>query len=76
MPWWPEERRHPSLHRVLVHLTAGTHRHAGHADVLRELVDGAVGDRAEFGSSVGEDPGRWGEHRARVQAVAEQAAVR
>ena len=28
---------------VLVHLVQETARHAGHADILRELVDGAVG---------------------------------
>ncbi|WP_138760109.1 DinB family protein [Modestobacter altitudinis] len=76
VPWWPEERRHPTLQRVLVHLIAETHRHAGHADVVRELVDGTVGDLAEFGSSTGDDPVRWGEHRARVQAAAEDAAGR
>jgi hypothetical protein len=34
------------LHRVLVHVIAETHRHAGHADIVRELIDGAVGLRA------------------------------
>jgi uncharacterized damage-inducible protein DinB len=71
VPWWPEERRHPTLQRVLVHLVAETQRHAGHADVLRELADGAVGDRAEFGSSVGDDAARWTAHHARVQAAAD-----
>jgi hypothetical protein len=32
-----------SLHRVLLHVAAGTHRHAGHADIVREPVDGSVG---------------------------------
>lgn len=32
-----------TLHRVLVHVTANTQRHAGHADILRETIDGAVG---------------------------------
>jgi hypothetical protein len=32
-----------SLHRVLVHVLAETERHAGHADIVRELIDGAVG---------------------------------
>jgi uncharacterized damage-inducible protein DinB len=40
-PWLSE---HPmSLHRVMVHVLAETERHAGHADVVRELIDGAVG---------------------------------
>lgn len=33
-----------SLHWVLVHMVEETARHAGHLDVLRELVDGQTGD--------------------------------
>ncbi|AAZ55170.1 putative mini-circle protein [Thermobifida fusca YX] len=33
----------PSLRWVLVHLVEETARHAGHADILREQIDGAVG---------------------------------
>jgi hypothetical protein len=76
VPWWPEERRHPTLSRVLVHLTAETHRHAGHADIVRELVDGAAGMLPEVSNLGSEDPGDWAAHRARVQAAAEAAAGR
>jgi hypothetical protein len=76
VPWWPEERRHPTLSRVLVHLTAETHRHAGHADIVRELVDGAAGMLPEVSNLGSEDPGDWAAHRARVQAAAEVAAGR
>ena len=41
VPWWPEERRETTLHRLLVHVIAETNRHAGHADILRELIDGS-----------------------------------
>ena len=40
VPWWPAERREPTLHRVLAHVVAETSRHAGQADIVRELVDG------------------------------------
>ncbi len=40
IPWWPEPKG--TLSRVLVHLIAETHRHAGHADIVRELIDGTV----------------------------------
>ncbi len=33
-----------SLRWIMVHMIEETARHAGHADVLRELTDGAVGD--------------------------------
>jgi Protein of unknown function (DUF664) len=45
VPWWPKERREVTLHRILVHMIAETHRHADHADIVRELNDGAVGLR-------------------------------
>jgi hypothetical protein len=43
VPWWPEERRHPTLHTLLVHTIQKTARHAGHADIIRENIDGAAG---------------------------------
>jgi uncharacterized damage-inducible protein DinB len=36
--------RHFSLRWVLLHLIEETARHAGHADFLREAIDGAVGE--------------------------------
>lgn len=46
VPWWSPANRAVTLHRVLVHVLADTTRHAGHADVLREAVDGAAGLRS------------------------------
>jgi hypothetical protein len=34
-----------SLRWVYVHMIDETARHAGHADIIRELIDGATGDR-------------------------------
>ena len=36
--------RHFSLRWVLLHLIEETSRHAGHADLLREAIDGTVGE--------------------------------
>jgi uncharacterized damage-inducible protein DinB len=33
-----------SVRRILVHMVEEVARHAGHMDILRELIDGAVGD--------------------------------
>ncbi|SER03902.1 Protein of unknown function [Lentzea xinjiangensis] len=41
VPWWP--RPEVMLFNVLVHVLTETARHAGHADVLREQLDGATG---------------------------------
>lgn len=35
---------HPSVRWVVVHMIEENARHAGHADLLRELVDGTTGD--------------------------------
>ena len=44
VPWWGEDNE-VTLHRILVHVTAETQRHAGHADVVRELADGLIGTK-------------------------------
>jgi uncharacterized damage-inducible protein DinB len=43
VPWWPAARSHPTLHHLLVHTIQETARHAGHADIIREYIDGAAG---------------------------------
>ena len=39
--WWGDAP--VTLHHILVHVTVETQRHAGHADIVRELIDGSVG---------------------------------
>lgn len=41
VPWWP--RPDVTLLNVLVHVLSDTTRHAGHADILREQLDGQTG---------------------------------
>jgi uncharacterized damage-inducible protein DinB len=68
VPWWPPERRQVTLHQILVHMVTETAHHAGHADILRELLDGradAVTDRS---------PADWAAHRQRLETVAESVA--
>ena len=72
VPWWPEDRREVTLHRILVHVIAETHRHAGHADIVRELIDGAVGLRADNDNMVAGDAAWWEDYRSRLEQVAEQ----
>jgi hypothetical protein len=42
VPWWP--RPEVMLFNVLVHVLTETARHAGHADIVREQLDGATGE--------------------------------
>jgi hypothetical protein len=76
VPWWPPERREPTLHRVLVHMIAETERHAGHADIVRELIDGSVGVRAEHSNLPDGDAAWWLAHRDRVEQAARHGAAR
>jgi len=74
VPWWPPERSEVTLHRILVHMIAETDRHAGHADVVRELIDGAVGLRPDNGNLPPVDQAWWESYRERLEQVAQQAA--
>jgi len=76
VPWWPLERREVTLHRILVHVIAENHRHAGHADVVRELVDGAVGLRPDNDNMAPGDDAWWEDYRGRLQRAAQAAAER
>jgi hypothetical protein len=71
--WWPPERRAVTLHHVLVHVIAETHRHAGHADVVRELIDGAAGLRAGGDNLPEEDAAWWSAYRNRLEQAAREA---
>jgi len=46
VPWWGDDDE-VTLHQVLVHMVAETQRHAGHADIVREMIDGRAGRRPE-----------------------------
>jgi hypothetical protein len=62
-----------TLHRVLVHMIAETDRHAGHADIVRELIDGAVGVRRDNDNMAPGDRAWWQRHRDRLERAAKQA---
>ena len=74
VPWWPAERNEVTLHRVLVHMISETSRHAGHADIVRELIDGAVGLIPERPNVPTGDQASWPAHYDRVERAARQAA--
>jgi uncharacterized damage-inducible protein DinB len=70
VPWWPEGRRHTTLHRILVHMVAETDRHAGQADIVRELIDGSAGARADNSNMPDADAARWSTYRAELEGIA------
>jgi len=70
VPHWPAERAEVTLHQILVHMIAESHRHAGHADIVRELIDGAAGLRVDNDNLAPGDAGWWAEYRERVERAA------
>ena len=74
VPWWPESRNEVTLHRILVHMTAETNRHAGHADIVRELIDGAAGVKPDHDNLPPFDRAEWDAFRSRVEQAARAAA--
>ena len=73
VPWWPEDRREVTLHRILIHMISETNRHAGHADIVRELIDGAAGLREDNDNMAPGDPDWWESYRGRLELVAQEA---
>jgi uncharacterized damage-inducible protein DinB len=74
VPWWPSDRSEVTLHRILVHMIAETDRHAGHADIVRELIDGAAGLRDGNDNIAPGDQGWWQDYRSRLERAAQEAA--
>ena len=71
VPWWGDGT--VSLHRVLVHVTAETQRHTGHADIVRELIDGSAGLLAGFDNLRIGDSSQRSDFRDQVEAAARLA---
>jgi hypothetical protein len=42
VPWFPKDVDHWSVRWVALHLIQEMSRHAGHADIIRESIDGAT----------------------------------
>jgi uncharacterized damage-inducible protein DinB len=74
VPWWPDDRCEVTLHQILVHLIAETHRHTGHADIVRELIDGKAGLREDNDNLARGDQAWWENYRLQLERVAQDAA--
>jgi hypothetical protein len=72
VPWWGDNGS-VTLHRILVHMIAETQRHAGHADIVRELIDGTAGRRADNDNLPPVDEAWWRDYRDRVEEAARRA---
>lgn len=66
VPHWPAEGRDTTLGALLVRMVDETAHHAGHADILRELIDGQGGADADMF-----DDSTWRDYHTKIQRAAE-----
>ncbi len=67
VPWWPEEHRETTFGELVVRVVDETAHHAGHCDVVREMIDGrGGGDQSDIG-----DAEHWKAYVASIQAAAD-----
>lgn len=71
VPWWPEPYADTNLFAILVHVLGESVRHAGHADILREGLDGRTGLRPEHEEQIDEEA--RAAHCAKIEQAARQA---
>jgi hypothetical protein len=69
VPWWPAERGEVTLQRIILHVTEDVARHAGHADILREQIDGGIGMNTRNSNLPDID---WPAYVGRLTALAER----
>lgn len=66
--WWPEGRRSTTFGHLLTRVVAETAQHAGHADIIREIIDARGGpDHHDIG-----DAKWWTDYVGRIQAAADR----
>jgi Protein of unknown function (DUF664) len=73
VPWWPADRNEVTLHHILVRVATDTNRHAGQADIIRELIDGTAGWTAESPNMSPGDQAWWQSYRDQVERAARAA---
>ncbi|WP_282083553.1 DinB family protein [Streptomyces tendae] len=76
VPWWPAGEDEVTLQHAVIRVIADTQRHAGHADIVRELTDGAVGMREDNVGVPEGDAAWWEAYRDRIEHAAREAGRR
>ena len=71
VPWWSDQNT--TLGVLLIRMVAETAQHAGHADIVRELIDGRAGNTEDL---LGDDPAFWGRFTAQIRDAAEEFKAR
>jgi len=61
------------MRHLLVHVTAETNRHAGHADIIREMIDSSAGLRETAANLPSQDEGWWVNYVETLERAAREA---
>lgn len=67
VPWWSDPNT--TLGVLLVRMVAETAQHAGHAAIVRELIDGRAGNTED---RLGDDPAFWRRLTAQIRDAADE----
>lgn len=70
VPWWRADRADVTLGQILVHMIAETAHHAGHADIVREMLVGSATTDPNLPDWTTK---RWASYREQLEAIAEAA---
>jgi hypothetical protein len=73
VPWWGPNDSDATLGRLLIHVATETNRHAGHADILRELLDGGAGVMPDNSNLPDVADDFWPSYRDRLEQTARDA---
>lgn len=71
VPWWRPGAREVVLGQIISHMALDEARHAGHADILREQLDAAVGLRPSGDNLPDIDADAWARRHTRLQRIAD-----
>ncbi|MEU7919476.1 DinB family protein [Micromonospora zamorensis] len=72
VPWWRPGRQDVTLQRIIIHVTCDLARHAGHADIIREQHDSAIGLRQD-NTNIPDDYD-WSAYVAKLTKLADRFA--
>jgi uncharacterized damage-inducible protein DinB len=67
VPWWSDERADVSLGQILAHVIAETAHHAGHADIVREMLIGTATTDPNLPDWSSQ---RWSTYRSTLEEIA------
>lgn len=73
VPWWKEGQQEATLRQLVLRMIGETARHAGHADIVRELIDGVGGRFPDDPSFPADLPASgWQEYVAKIRDAADR----